>query len=128
MSRVRSSMVLLGICVVALLIGTLRVATDRPPLPTGSSYSTQPDGAQGLYDWAATVGASSTRLQDQLLPDGQTAATLLVLQPETMLGSTVQDAFDTVPRQVNSPKLYAWCTCRRCTRSTSAPCYTSRAA
>jgi hypothetical protein len=99
MSRARSSIVLLGICVVALLIGTLRVATDRPPLPTGSSYSTQPDGAQGLYDWAATIGASSSRLQDQLLPDGQTAATLLVLQPETMLGSTVQDAFDTVPRQ-----------------------------
>ncbi len=99
MSRVRSSMVLLGICVVALLIGALRVATDRPPLPTGSSYSTQPDGAQGLYDWAETVGASSSRLQDQLLPDGQATATLLVLQPETVLGSAVQDAFDAVPNQ-----------------------------
>jgi hypothetical protein len=92
-------MVLLGICVVTLLIGTLRVATDRTPLPTGSSYSPQPDGAQGLYDWAETIGASSSRLQDQLLPDGQAAATLVVLQPETMLGSTALDAFDEVPRQ-----------------------------
>ena len=99
MSRVRSSMVLLGICIVALLIGTLRVATDRPPLPTGSSYSTQPDGAQGLYDWAETLGASTSRLQDQLLPDAQVAPTLLVLQPETTLSATAQDAFDAVPRQ-----------------------------
>jgi hypothetical protein len=99
MSRVRSSMVLLGICVVALLIGTLRVATEQTPLPTGSSYSTQPDGAQALYDWAETIGASSSRLQDQLLPDGQTTVTLLVLQPETVLGSTVSDAYDAVPRQ-----------------------------
>lgn len=91
-------MVLLGICIVTLLIGTLRVATDRTPLPTGSSYSTQPDGAQGLYDWAETIGASSSRLQDQLR-DNQAAATLLVLQPETTLSSTVQDAFDVVPRQ-----------------------------
>jgi hypothetical protein len=99
MSRVRSSMVLLGICVVALFIGTLRVATERTPLPTGSSYSTQPDGAQGLYDWAETAGATASRLQDQLLPDDASAVTLLVLQPETTLGATAQDAFDAVPRQ-----------------------------
>jgi hypothetical protein len=92
-------MVLLGICVVALVIGSLRVVTDRTPLPIGSSYSTQPDGAQALYDWAETVGASPSRLQDQLLPDAQPAATLLVLQPETALASTAQDAFDAVPRQ-----------------------------
>ena len=64
-------MVLLGICVVALLIGTLRVATERTPLPTGSSFSTQPDGAQALYDWAETVGASSSLLQDLPLPEAQ---------------------------------------------------------
>ncbi len=92
-------MVLLGICVVALLIGTLRVATERTPLPTGSSYSTQPDGAQALYVWAETVGATSSRLTDQALPDAQTPAMLLVLQPETALDSTARDALDAVPRQ-----------------------------
>jgi hypothetical protein len=92
-------MTLLGICVVALLIGTLRVVTEPTPLPTGSTYSTQPDGAQGLYDWAETVGASSSRLQDQVLPDAQVAPTLLVLQPETTLGATVKDAYDEVPGQ-----------------------------
>ena len=31
MSRLRSSMILLGICVAALLVGALRLATERPP-------------------------------------------------------------------------------------------------
>src|SRR5712691_4843824 len=41
-SRLRSSMALLGICVVALVIGALRLLTERTPLPVGSSYSAQP--------------------------------------------------------------------------------------
>jgi hypothetical protein len=92
-------MVLLGICVITLLIGTLRVATEPTPLPTGSSYSTQHDGAQALYVWAETLGTSAVRLQDQPLPEGQASATLLVLQPETTLGSRARDAFDAVPDQ-----------------------------
>jgi uncharacterized protein DUF4350 len=99
MSRVRSSMILLGICVVALFVGMLRVATEPTPLPTGSSYSTQADGAQALYDWAETVGASASRLRDQALPDDQSSPTLLVLQPETALDSRARDAFDAVPGQ-----------------------------
>ena len=92
-------MVLLGICVVALFIGMLRVASQSTPLPTGSSYSTQADGAQALYVWAETVGASVSRLREQTLPNDQSPATLLVLQPETALDSSARDAFDAVPRQ-----------------------------
>ena len=86
MSRVRSSMVLLGICIVALLIGTLRVATDRPPLPTGSSYSTQPDGAQGLYDWADTdkvLAALNVHVKDTL------PVRILMLQRDTKVALDV---------------------------------------
>ena len=68
MSRLRSSMVLLGICVIALLIGVLRLATQRTPLPTGSSYSADPNGAQGLYAWIEAVGGSPGRLQVQPFP------------------------------------------------------------
>lgn len=92
-------MVLLGICIVALLIGTLRVATQRTPLPTGSSYSTQPDGAQALYTWAESIGTISSRLQDQTVLDAGPSTTLLVLQPETILDATVRDVFDRVPAQ-----------------------------
>lgn len=93
-SRIRSSMVLLGICVVALLIGALRLATERTPLPVGSSYSTQPDGAMGLYAWADSAGPGSGRLQDLALDSAPT--TLIVLQPETQLDAAARDAFDGV--------------------------------
>jgi hypothetical protein len=97
-------MILLGICVVALLVGVLRLATERATLPTGSSYSAQPDGALALFDWAAAVGGTPRRLQDALLlrqPRGQasTPTTLLELQPETPISETVRDAFDAVPNQ-----------------------------
>jgi hypothetical protein len=100
MSRLRSSMVLLGICVAALLIGGLRLATEHTPLPVGSSYSTEPGGAQGLYEWAAAVGSTPVRIQDASLPEGavgQVPTTLLVLQPETPLDPAAQVAFDAVP-------------------------------
>src|SRR5438874_672458 len=41
-------MVLLGMCVAALFIGMLRVASQSTPLPTGSSYSAPPDGGLTL--------------------------------------------------------------------------------
>jgi hypothetical protein len=90
-------MALLSICVVALLIGALRLATQRAPLPTGSSYSAQPDGAMALYAWAEAVGGRSRRLQDLVLDDSPT--TLVVLQPETPIDSTARDAFDAVARR-----------------------------
>ena len=95
MSRARSSMVLLGICVAALLIGALRLATERTPLPTASSYSTQPDGAQGLYTWMEDVGARPHRLLDPAV-DADTS-TLLIVQPQTTIERRTSDEYDAVP-------------------------------
>jgi hypothetical protein len=92
-------MILLGICVIALLIGMLRLATQRNPLPTGSSYSTEPNGAQGLYTWIEAVGGSPGRLQEQVVREDQAPATLIVLQPETPFSETARDAFDAVPKR-----------------------------
>jgi hypothetical protein len=88
-------MALLGICVVALVIGGLRLLTERTPLPVGSSYSAQPDGALALYAWADAVGGRTLRLQDPFLDESQPTS-LVVLQPETPLDSTARDAFDGV--------------------------------
>jgi hypothetical protein len=98
MSRLRSSMVLLGICVIALLIGVLRLATQRTPLPTGSSYSAEPNGAQGLYAWIEAVGGRPGRLQEPVVRENQAPAALVVLQPESPFTQTARDAFDAVPK------------------------------
>jgi hypothetical protein len=92
-------MLLLGICVAALLIGLLRLATQRPPLPTGSSYSTDPAGARALFDWSATLGLNPRRVQDVAAAANQTSTTLIVLQPESAVESDARTAFDAVPRQ-----------------------------
>jgi hypothetical protein len=101
MSRMRSSMLLLGICVAALLVGALRLATERATLPVGSSYSAQPDGALALYEWTAALGATPSRLQDEVLhqQNGGVATTVMVLQPESPIARTLSATFDTVPSQ-----------------------------
>ncbi|HLZ27164.1 MAG TPA: DUF4350 domain-containing protein [Chloroflexota bacterium] len=101
MSRLRSSMILLGICVLALLVGALRLLTEQPTLPTGSSYSAQPSGALALYDWATAIGGTARRLRDPDLrqPSGQASTTLLVLQPESPVTDSVRTTFDLVPEQ-----------------------------
>jgi hypothetical protein len=96
MSRLRSSMVLLGICVVALLIGVLRLATQRTPLPVGSSYSAEPSGAQGLYDWIEAEGGSPGRLKEPVVREDQAPSTLVVVQPESAFTQADRTAFDTV--------------------------------
>jgi hypothetical protein len=101
MSRLRSSMILLGICVAALLVGALRLVTEKAALPTGSSYSAQADGALALYEWAAAVGGNPSRLQDEVFgrESGHLPTTLLVLQPETPITGPPGAAFDTIPSQ-----------------------------
>ncbi len=102
MSRLRTSMILLGICVGALLIGALRLLADRTTLPTASSYSAQPDGAMALYEWAAALGSSPSRLHDTVLRQDHAhlaTTTLLVLQPETPIDDTVRGTYDAVPNQ-----------------------------
>ena len=95
MRRVRSSLVLLGISVVAVLIGALRLATEPTTSPPGTSYSAQPDGAKVLYTWLESMGASPTRLQEPSVDP--TTATLLVVQPESPIDRQARDAFDAVP-------------------------------
>ncbi len=97
MSRVRSSMVLLGVCVVALSIGALQLATQRSPMPIGSSYSTEPSGAQALFEWTAVLGANPSRLSEAVVDDANPPASLLVLQPESPIDPTARQAFDAVP-------------------------------
>src|ERR1700737_1577631 len=99
MSRLRSSMILLGICVAALLVGVLHLLTERTTLPIGSSYSAQPDGALALYEWTAALGASPSRLQTDVVhqPPGGTPPTVLVLQPETPVTRSFGATLDSVP-------------------------------
>jgi hypothetical protein len=92
-------MILLGICVAALLVGALRLLSDRTTLPTGSSYSAQPDGALALYDWATALGGRPSRVQSSGLgkETGPVSATLVVLQPETTIDERARSTFDAVP-------------------------------
>ena len=96
MSHIRSSLILLGICVVALLIGALRLATERTPLPVGSSYSTEPLGAQALYEWTGAIGGMPSRLPEAVVDDADPPSSMLVLQPETAIDPTARQAFDAV--------------------------------
>jgi hypothetical protein len=93
-----SSIALLGICVVALLIGGLRLLTERTPLPVGSSYSAQPDGALALYAWFDSLGGRTLRLRDLVLDESQPTS-LVVFQPETPLDTTAQDVFEGVAQR-----------------------------
>jgi hypothetical protein len=91
-------MVLLGICVVALLIGLLRITTQRTPLPTGSSYSSEPNGALALFTWLEAEGGTLGRISDSVIRGDQAPATLVILQPESPFDANVGQAFDTVPQ------------------------------
>jgi hypothetical protein len=88
-------MILLAICVGAVLIGALRMVTARPSLPAGSSYSTQPDGAMGLYLWAQSLGTQTARVGRSTSDSASRA--LVVLQPETPVNPQARAAFDAVP-------------------------------
>ena len=95
MTRVRSSLILLGMCVVAVLIGALRLATQSTPLPPGTSFSAQPDGARGLYTWLETLGDAPMRLQDTSVDSA--TRTLLIVQPESPIDRQMREAFDSIP-------------------------------
>src|SRR5262249_41504129 len=93
-SRWRSSMLLLGICVVAILIGVLRLLTTQTPPPASSSLSAEPEGSLALYTWLADLGASTQRLRDTNVD--QSTNTLLVLEPESLIDGPTKRAFDAV--------------------------------
>jgi hypothetical protein len=94
-NRWRSSMLLLGMCVVAMLIGVLRLATDHPQVPSSSSYSADLDGTLALYTWLSeTAGVPTQRLTDVDVP--QDVSTLLIIEPENVIDRATRQAFDNV--------------------------------
>ncbi|HEY3064052.1 MAG TPA: DUF4350 domain-containing protein [Chloroflexota bacterium] len=98
MRRLRSSLILLTLCVGALLASWLQLARDSTRLPAGSSYSYQTDGALALYLWAESIGASPARFREATLPS-ETPRTLLVLQPEQVITPAARREFEAVARQ-----------------------------
>ena len=94
-------MALLGICVVALVIGALRLLTERTPLPAGSSYSAQPDGALALYTWVDALGGRTLRLQDLFLDESQPINLVVVVAPLVSKFKSFSLAWDPVPATGN---------------------------
>jgi hypothetical protein len=93
-TRWRSSMILLGICVVAVLIGALRLLLQQPQQPPGSSLSAAPDGALALYTWLDDLGFQPQRLADRTV-DGSVTG-VLIIEPEVLLDSSARASLDAV--------------------------------
>jgi hypothetical protein len=87
-------MVLLGICVVALLIGALRLATQRVDLPAGSSLSSGPDGVLALYSWLEDAGAQTQRQSTRAI--GAEVNSVVLIEPAAMLDTPAKQALDGV--------------------------------
>ncbi len=91
MSRWRSSMTLLAIAMLATVIGFLRVITEPTPLPVGSSYSAQPDGALALYSWLSDLGAQPLRFSEAAIP--ASVGSVLIVQPVTAVSAQQMEHF-----------------------------------
>jgi hypothetical protein len=87
-------MVLLGICVVALLIGALRLATQRVELPAGSSLSSGPDGTLALYSWLADTGVQPLRQSTRAVAPEVTSVVLI--QPAAVPDTAAKQALEGV--------------------------------
>jgi hypothetical protein len=87
-------MVLLGICVVALLIGALRLATQPVQLPAGSSLSSGPDGALALYSWLADSGVQTQRQTTRAIPPE--VSSVMIIEPAAMLDTAAKQTLDGV--------------------------------
>jgi Domain of unknown function (DUF4350) len=97
MRRLRTIGLLGAVVAVALAAGWLLLAPDRQRLPTGSSYSTQPDGTAALVAWADAVGVPTRRLLEPDMPASSVPATLLLVQPELPVTRADRRAFEAVP-------------------------------
>jgi hypothetical protein len=82
----------------ALLAAWLGRRSSEIPLPTGSSYSARPDGAQALFTWATELGAPARRLREPAVPDDALGGVLLTIQPDEPIGRAGRAAYDAVPR------------------------------
>jgi hypothetical protein len=87
-------MVLLGICVAAVVVGMVRLATERTPLPTGSSYSTQSDGTMALFAWLEAAGSHPAHAREATVDPA--TSTLIVLQPESTIEPLTRQEYDRV--------------------------------
>jgi len=99
MTRIRTSLILLAVVVLALLVSWLQLARDSSRLPAGSSYSYQADGTAGLFEWFDAVhGVQPQRLSATPWPADQQPSTVLVVQPELPIDERATDAFEEVLR------------------------------
>jgi hypothetical protein len=87
-------MVLLGICVVALLIGALRLATEPVQLPAGSSRSSGPDGALALYSWLEDSGVQTQRQATRAI--APEVSSVMIIEPANVLDRDGKEALDGV--------------------------------
>lgn len=87
------------VCTVALASAWLGLRPDRQELPSGSSYSTQPDGAKALYVWAESLGARAERLSQAPGSDGQPPRVIAVVQPDRAMQRAERALYDTLARR-----------------------------
>jgi uncharacterized protein DUF4350 len=93
-SHLRTSMFLLGLCVLGLLVAGLRLASQtQPGPPAGSSASAEPDGVEALYLWVQSLGGTPARLEQSAASN---ADVLFVVQPEASIGDADRQAFEQV--------------------------------
>jgi Domain of unknown function (DUF4350) len=91
--------VLLAVSVGAILLAGLQLLVSRQQLPAGSSYSAQPDGLRGLYEWTQSLGARPTRLVASSPPEAPATKVLLVVEPETFFSDPQRTSLDEVAWQ-----------------------------
>jgi uncharacterized protein DUF4350 len=87
-------MVLLGICIVAVLIGALRLASQQQQQPIGSSVSAAPDGALAVYAWLGDIGAHPSRLTSRAIEPDVTS--VVIVQPPTLPDAAAVQALNAV--------------------------------
>jgi hypothetical protein len=97
LSRIRTSLVLLALCVGAIIVSWIQVTRESERLPAGSSYSFQNDGLEGLYQWAQAVGAQPVRLRQPAIDPNSPPRTLVVVQAEDIPADRDRDVLDIVP-------------------------------
>jgi hypothetical protein len=85
---------MLGICVVALLIGALRLATQPVELPTGSSLSSGPDGALAFYSWLEDSGVQTQRQTTRVV--APQVSSVMMIEPAAVLDTVGKQALDDV--------------------------------
>ncbi len=85
-------MLLLGIAVIAMLIGALRLVTEQAQAPSGSSTSAQPDGTLALFTWLGDLGGPSQRLTEPSIDPA--VGSVVMVQPAAVVDQSTREALD----------------------------------